>query len=664
MLATNQAPGTYVQEYSFQQSVAAAGSAAICFVGGATKGPLNKPVRLPSPGALISTFGPLLLNDSGLQAAYVALQATSNLIYMRVGNGAATADQLIPGTTGSTPAGYATGSIAFPSGNPADGETVTIGNSTNTYTFEFDSNSSINAGHIQVPIGVTAGLTLTNLISAINNSGGAVATDATVISPTAAVVARVAGVAANIAIRASTYAGVGSGSGSGPAPSNIVVVGMTGGTASASGSPSAEVLTLSALTPGTWGNAIQVQIVAPSIAPNAGSSSFDVNVYAPPGVGQNAILVESFFNVSCLSTDPRFIDAVLVNGLSNETAPSSYISSSTAATGIPTSGTYALGSAGGVAGADGVSGLTANDYVGSVNGQQASGLQALLNTDTLSIDILAVPGVSNATVINALLNTAKARGDCVAIPDPPFGLGVAQIVAWYSGQQPAGVANAPAVPFNTSFGALFWSWGQTYDPYNKQTVWVPPSGWVGYLAANAGARWTALAGAANGVIPAMDVEYSPGPAERNLLIGQNNINPFVKTSAGIVSMGNSTLSLTPGDPVSDLSARRAVLYAQRVVKAATAALQFLPNNANTWLRFEALVNGVLGPLSSQGGLAQYQVNCNASTNAGSPPNVMNGYIVVQPTPTADQIIIGFASTSDGTSFTNSATSVAGTTTGS
>jgi hypothetical protein len=62
------------------------------------------------------------------------------------------------------------GTIEF-DGLPLDGEQVTISDGTTTVTLEFDNNSSVSPGTLQVPISVTITQTLLNVASVISTSG-------------------------------------------------------------------------------------------------------------------------------------------------------------------------------------------------------------------------------------------------------------------------------------------------------------------------------------------------------------------------------------------------------------------------------------------------------------------------------------------------------------
>ena len=187
-------PSILTREFDFSEFGSAIGLARPAFVGGATKGPINTPIRVQNSAELIEKFGPPVSDDYGIQSAIQAFRKGDNILYMRVVDGAeATADRTISGTTGGTAAVAATGTIQFDaSTNPADADTVTVRDGsdatyatgtidftgaanpidTETVTiagrvYEFDTPNGIT-GDVAVVIGATAADTLTNLVNAIN----------------------------------------------------------------------------------------------------------------------------------------------------------------------------------------------------------------------------------------------------------------------------------------------------------------------------------------------------------------------------------------------------------------------------------------------------------------------------------------------------------------
>lgn len=116
----------------------------------------------------------------------------------------------------------AQGTLTF-SGQPADTETIVIGDGTNTQTFEFDDDSSVTAGNITVTIGATAEDTLDNLVTAITDEAPSIAdardpllVDATKASSTVInLKATLVGTAANVTVVSTA--------------GNITPTGLTGG---------------------------------------------------------------------------------------------------------------------------------------------------------------------------------------------------------------------------------------------------------------------------------------------------------------------------------------------------------------------------------------------------------------------------------------------------
>lgn len=637
-------PGLYVNEQdfpTFQQSVS---TTRVCIVGGATKGPLNKPTLVSSQGSLIEKFGIPSLSDMGLQAAMQYLAEGFQLIFLRVGHSPATASRTIAGLTGGTPAAKATGYIRFTSSyQPIDTETVTINDGVTARIFEFDNNNTVTAGRISVAIGSTSAATMANLLVAVNNSNVATAVDASVSVPQINLTAKTGGTAANVTTTTSA-----------PSGSTLTVSGMAGGAAAIAGS-STNVVTFTAVSPGTWGNTVQVKITTPSTVVNPPANSFDVAVYAPGVPGAAATLMESWSNLSLDPASDRYIESALPNGIANEQGASRFILADALTTGAPTSGTYTLSEGGGTVGTDGISGLVPADYVGTVTGQSATGLKAVRNAESTEYNILAIPGVTHATVITAMIEHAEFRRDHLVLIDTPFGLSADDAVLWVNGQQPSGVPNSPAAALTSSYASVSWPWIQSYDSFNKRDVWVPPSGATAAIMARTdrmAGPWLPSAGANRGAIRGTkDLEFSPDQTTRNTLY-ENNINPFVKfPDTGIIRYGNKTLqrvnSLTQSE-----HARRTLIYAQKICAGAVKFLVFDPNDSTTWRKFESLCNTALSSIKAARGLAEFGVVCNQNTN---PPDQrargeMRGALVAQPVEVAERITLSFASTATGTAF--------------
>lgn len=653
-MGNNNSPGVYTGEFNISAYAAAQSRSRICVMGGATKGPIGVPTPCYGPGSLLQQFGGPMLTDLGVTSALQVLKTAGVILYLRVAHSdAAAASQDIPGVTGGTPAVSATGTVTLTSNtNPVDAETVTINDGVTTKTFEFDNNNSIVSGHIGVTIGSTARITVTNLITAINNSPlTVIATDTTVSIAQTTLTNSVPGTGGNHAITTSSMP-------------TWAVTGMTGGAAAIAGTTTT-LSVFSAATPGSWGNLVYVILQNPSVIPGASGSSFDVSVYAPVNPGDTPTLVERFTNMSFTSSSARFLDTVLAVGIPGEINPSQYILSDTTVAGTPTAAptTYTLGTGGGTVGNDGLSDIAYTDYIGTLSGRTSKGLVSLANADTVDFNILTIPGNSDYRVIAPAITLAETRGDFLYIVDPPFGLSVLQVVQWHNGLQPDGVPNAPEEPITSNFAELPWPWLQNYDPYNQVSVWIPPSAFHAGLMATVdllNGPWQPSAGYVWGTVQAQDIEYSPDQSDRDTLNGDNNINPFVAFPQGITMFGNKTFWRIP-TVYQSLHVRRLLIYAKKIIVAVVRRLVMSPNNATTQQKFTQLCNAPLSAIASQQGLQQFLVVCDASNNppSNTPTRTLNGYIILQPEDIAERIVVQFAATSDSTVFSATTISAVG-----
>ena len=652
-------PGLYLQEINYPQFQQALGTTILCILGGATKGPVNKPTPIGSVNQLTQIFGYPVTTDSGLQTAIQYLSGGNQLVYTRVAH----TDVSVAGTTvgvitGNSAAVKATGYIQFTSnGNPADQDFITISNGVTVFTFEFDNNQALYSNtHVAVPIGLTAAQTMANLVNAINSTTAAVAT----LVPSASglikctLVATTAGTVGNVAILQGTNS-VSTGY-----ASTTVINGMANGSAAVAGTTTNNALDLFAASPGSWGNNVQVTITVPSVVVGAPAGNFDVSIAVPSGLNSATnVTVETFTNLSLTSTSARFIDTVLANGIGGQFAASQYITTTTVTAGIPVAGTYTLGtvSGGGTAtvGTDGITNLVAADYIGTVNGNQATGILACRNTETVHYNLLCIPGVSNYSVIQAGIANALFRQDHLFLVDPPIGLNAAQAIAWINGQQPSGVANPPTVALDSVWASCSWPWKQVYDPYNATNIWVPPSTSTAQIMAfsdGQGGPWLPAAGPNRGVTNGIQLETSPDQPTRDLLYAAN-INPFASLPEGIERYGNITLSrnvtLLQGE-----AARRAVIYAVQAVAGVIRYQVLQPNNAITQKNTTILANQALSSIMSGNGLAAAYVTCDSSNNpAGGKTLTVD--LFLEPVDIAEKVLLRFTGAPNGTVFTGNLT---------
>lgn len=138
-MAQRVSPGIYTNELQFTEVAVEISRTTPCIIGGATKGPLNTPVRVTSEQDLVRNFGKPVESDYGLLAAVQYLKQGNSLVYLRVADSAvATSLTNYEGKPTAVAGVKATGSVTL-TANPQDGDTVVLNDGTNpAKTFEFD----------------------------------------------------------------------------------------------------------------------------------------------------------------------------------------------------------------------------------------------------------------------------------------------------------------------------------------------------------------------------------------------------------------------------------------------------------------------------------------------------------------------------------------------
>jgi phage tail sheath protein FI len=315
---------------------------------------------------------------------------------------------------------------------------------------------------------------------------------------------------------------------------------------------------------------------------------------------------------------------------------------------IPYSGSSTIGSYNYRPGSDGIP--SSGDPALFVTALSTSG--ALANTDYFNYHILLTPDDIEQPVQDAAIALAEYRADFMYLVDPPLGLSYSQVISWHNGQ---GYGRTTAV--TSSYAAMYWPWLKTYDSYWARYSWCPPSVFIVGLfmqVDNLYAPWFAPAGNTRGQISASDVETTVSFAQREQLYGNFNcINPIVNfASQGLIVYGQKT-GLRQNSATNRINVRRMVIYIKKLVKAALDNMLFEPNDPDSWGKATDLVNSILEPIRQGGGLSQYQVVIDATTNTANTiaQNMMNGIIKIVPVSTIEIIVMTLAIYQSGTTIT-------------
>jgi len=285
-----------------------------------------------------------------------------------------------------------------------------------------------------------------------------------------------------------------------------------------------------------------------------------------------------------------------------------------------------------------IQGVGPNDYTASI---------ALLgNTDDYNFNLLVAPGLIHelhSSQVNSLVTTAETRQDCLTVIDlRTYNSTVGQIVN-------------QASSFNSSYAATYWPWLQSVDSETGRTVWSPASVFIPGVYAFTDASsdpWFAPAGLTRGGLGQVV------RAERKLTAGNRdslyeaNVNPIATfPQQGVVVFGQKTLQ-KQASALDRVNVRRLLIALKGFISQVADNLVFEQNTIATRNNFLSQVNPYLESVQQRQGLYAFKVVMDDTNNT---PDVVDrnelvGQIYVQPTRTAEFIILDFNVLPTGATF--------------
>ena len=290
------------------------------------------------------------------------------------------------------------------------------------------------------------------------------------------------------------------------------------------------------------------------------------------------------------------------------------------------------------------------DLTSDANGKTAyeDAINLLANADEYDVNLVLLPGVisglaGHSSIAASAIQMCEDRGDAFAIIDP---VNYASTIT---------DATTEASSRDTNYAAMYWPWIQIPDNYASKNVWVPASVVMGGVYAfndKVAAEWFAPAGLNRGGI---DIAIQP---ERKLTHGNrdtlydDNINPLATfPNSGVVAFGQKTLQ-KKASALDRVNVRRLLIAAKKFIASSTRFLVFEQNTAETRNRFLSIVNPYLESVQQRQGLHAFKVVMDESNNTPDviDRNQMVGQLFLQPTRTAEFIIIDFNILPTGAAF--------------
>tara|TARA_R110000822_G_scaffold241029_2_gene370360 strand:+ start:1855 stop:3882 length:2028 start_codon:yes stop_codon:yes gene_type:complete len=285
-----------------------------------------------------------------------------------------------------------------------------------------------------------------------------------------------------------------------------------------------------------------------------------------------------------------------------------------------------------------IQGLTSTDY--------DTALQLLGNTDDYKYSSITAPGLTSqnaSSTVTTLVNNSVSRGDNLAVVD---------LVNY---QANVGTVTTQAAGFDSSYAATYWPWLQTIDPETGQQVWVPASAMIpGVLAFTdrSSDAWFAPAGLTRGALGNVIRAERKLPTSTRDTLYEANINPIATfPQSGVVVFGQKTLQKR-ATALDRVNVRRLLITLKSYITQIADQLVFEQNTIATRNSFLTQVNPYLETVQQRQGLYAFRVIMDESNNGADvvDRNELVGQIFLQPTKTAEYILLDFNVTPTGASF--------------
>jgi hypothetical protein len=288
--------------------------------------------------------------------------------------------------------------------------------------------------------------------------------------------------------------------------------------------------------------------------------------------------------------------------------------------------------------------ITATNIQGFAPADYNTAFNLLTNKDEYQFNVLMAPGVGlDCSAATTMISTAEGRGDAIAI----LGAGV------YSTAINTAVQNAAGQSSN--YAACYYPWVQLYSSNLGKAVWCPPSTVIGGVLAfndQVGAEWFAPAGLNRGGIPSViRAERRLSQTDRDTLY-TGNVNPLATfPGTGVCVWGQKTLQ-RKATALDRVNVRRLLIALKDFIGGISRTLVFEQNTTVTRNSFLSRVNPYLSSIVSRQGLYAYKVVMDETNNTADvvDRNQLVGQIYIQPTKTAEFIILNFNILPTGATF--------------
>ena len=288
--------------------------------------------------------------------------------------------------------------------------------------------------------------------------------------------------------------------------------------------------------------------------------------------------------------------------------------------------------------------ITAANMEGFAVGDYNTALALLTNKDEYQFNVLLVPAVGlDSAAASTVISVVEGRGDAFApIHTGVYGTTITAATNTAAGQ-------------SSNYSATYYPWIQLFNSNLGKTVWATPTTVMGGVLAfndQVGAEWFAPAGLNRGGVPSvLRAERKLSQADRDTLYSAN-VNPLATfPGEGVVVFGQKTLQ-RKATALDRVNVRRLLISLKGFIGQVANNLVFEQNTNVTRNRFLAQVNPYMESVVQRQGLYAYKVVMDDTNNTADviDRNQLVGQIYIQPTKTAEFIILNFNILPTGATF--------------
>ena len=273
-------------------------------------------------------------------------------------------------------------------------------------------------------------------------------------------------------------------------------------------------------------------------------------------------------------------------------------------------------------------------------------INAISNPDEFDMNLLVTPGVIHrlhSNITNHAISKVESRADALYIMDS----------AAYNDSVETVLDTVKNL--DTNYVATYYPWVLIPNRDSSIPVWVPPSvvlpGVISYNDQVAH-EWFAPAGLnRGGLTSVLEAKTRLTHAERDDLY-EGRVNPIASfPGQGVVVFGQKTLQSKPS-ALDRVNVRRLLIALRKFIASTSRFLVFEQNSQALRNRFLNIVNPYLEQVQSNSGLSAFRVVMDDTNNTPEvvDRNQLVGQIFIQPTRTAEFIVLDFVVQPTGATF--------------